>query len=888
MTESQLLTFVVTAALKGTVILGIAGLVIVAWRSASAASRHLVWTLAVTSALVVPFIGEALSRANGPQIEVAAWTPPESSVDMNNEPAPIPVSRIDSRAVTELASPALEIRVPEDAGTAAVPTLAVEARTEPSFRMDWSAALFYLWIAGMLVALLPLAVALIRVKVLSRRAHRVRAGAWMDLLARTPSIAHLARSVTLIESEATTMPMTWGIVSPTLLVPSCAEQWPEWQRRNVLLHELAHVERRDCLTQLVAQIACAFYWFNPLIWVAAHRMRVERELACDDRVISSGSSASDYAANLLAVARTLRAPSHTSCSAIAMARPSQLSGRLLAVLDTSRNRRSVTRRAAAAVSLSAVAVVLPLASLTPGAAAAAVAEAPAALPSGIQEIAPPIATVESRKPAPFVILQSAIVRAAQLPAIGLIAPAAEGNGHLAGPAVSPPLPALSAISVQDPVCWSVGEGSTNISINDDDNSSRSPSTTVRFTREGCSLDMRAEGKFTLRPDLSDVESLARDGWFRIEERQGRSTRRMEIRRADNGTLDHIYWVNGDRAPYDDAARAWLARTLLAVERRTAFAAATRVPQIYRTSGLRGVLAEISLINSAYPKSKYYGALLDMGVTLDAATLNGIVRQISIDMASSDYYMSEVLSKFASQGSANEATWRGFAEAAGKMKSDYYKSQTLKKVLTKGRLSNATVGILLQSASGMKSDYYLSELLKSVASQYALNAETRGYYAEALSRIESDYYRSELLQAMGGDGAWDRKTSALVMSSVSGIKSDYYKSEALRSLVRGDHVDDWASFFSATQNIDSDYYKNETLNTALSRDPLSREVVIGVLGVAAKMKSDSEISEILASVARRYRIDDAVRPAFEKAVDAIDSEYYRGAALAALRRSAARE
>jgi len=875
MTGSSILDVLAAAALKAGLILAIAGLVTVVWRSASAAAKHLVWTVAVAASLAVPVLTTLLSRLDAPRIEVTALTtaPVQAATIMpdpivHQVPQPQPDAAVPMRPATLSAMDNSSLDVP-------IPDPVQQSAARTSF--EWRSALLDLWLAGMIVALIPLFIAIVRVRLLARSARPARTRRWQTLIETTRPIAHLSTRVRILESSATAMPMTWGIFRATLLVPSSTDRWPDWQCRDILLHELAHVERRDCLTQLVAQIACAVYWFNPLAWIAAGRMKIERELACDDRVISAGSSASDYASNLLDVARSLRAPSLTSHTAIAMARPSQLSGRLLAVLDSRRNRRRVTRRIAAGTSFAAAVVVLPLASLT----IARTATADTA-PAPTHAVTPTDAWHESAVPA-FTRLPVSVVRASQLPVLSVLTTPAVESGGLPARTGIPELPALTA---QAPECWDRSDGNTSVSVNSNDDRGKRPSYSVRYSRDDCSLELRAEGRFTLRADLSDVETIDRDGWVRIEERVGRSSKRVEIRRADNGGLDHAYWVDGNRSTFDSNARVWLARTLLSVERRTAFAAETRVPQLYRSGGLRGVLSEISQMSSAYPKSRYYSTMLDMGVSLDTNTLNGIVRQVGTDLSSSDYYMSEVLSKFGAQRAADETTWRLFAETAGRMKSDYYKSQTLKKVLSKGQLSGGTVGALLRSASGIKSDYYLSDLLKEVAGKYALSAETRQYYVDALRQIGSDYYRYDLLKAMGTEGDWDSKTSAFVLEAAAGIKSDYYKSESLKALAQSKHVESWPTFFSATSTIGSDYYKKETLNAALRHSALTREIVAGIINTAARMKSDSEMADVLSAVARSYKIDAGLREAFEKAVDAMDSDYYRGAALSALRRSMA--
>jgi hypothetical protein len=133
----------------------------------------------------------------------------------------------------------------------------------------------------------------------------------------------------------------------------------------VLLHELAHVARRDCLWQLMASLGCAMYWFHPGAWWAAHRMREEREQACDDRVLAAGTRASDYAGHLLAVARAFRPARLTAAAAVGMAARSQLEHRVVAVLDGARARNSVSARVALACAAAGALALLPLAAAAP-------------------------------------------------------------------------------------------------------------------------------------------------------------------------------------------------------------------------------------------------------------------------------------------------------------------------------------------------------------------------------------------------------------------------------------------------------------------------------------------------------------------------------------------
>lgn len=123
---------------------------------------------------------------------------------------------------------------------------------------------------------------------------------------------------------------------PVILLPEGARDWTAERLEMVFTHELSHVRRRDLWWRLAGTLACCLYWFNPLAWWAAAQQRKESEMACDDQVLRSGS-AEVYAENLVAVAREASG-ARTPAAVMAMAKPRELEGRLVAVLDESRRR----------------------------------------------------------------------------------------------------------------------------------------------------------------------------------------------------------------------------------------------------------------------------------------------------------------------------------------------------------------------------------------------------------------------------------------------------------------------------------------------------------------------------------------------------------------------
>jgi beta-lactamase regulating signal transducer with metallopeptidase domain len=328
--------------LKASLLLSAAACVLTLLRGrTSAAARHLIWTLALVSCLLLPIASIVL-----PEWSIAVLTASKGDA------APPLIDRIDEpvAALSSLAS------VTIDADAASGP-----AR---GFSFSRPALIGGVYAVGVAVMLIALSAQRWSVRRCARRASAVEDSDWQRLLDDCGRSIGVRGPVRLLRSRGETMPMAFGIRRPAILIPAMADTWTDDRRRAVILHELAHIARYDCLTQTLAVAACTIYWFHPAIWWVARRLRIERELACDDRVIAAGTRPREYAGHLLEIAYSF-GDRRVSALAVSMARPHQLEHRMLAALDAARNRTVPARRVRAVGTVVAAAFVLAIASATP-------------------------------------------------------------------------------------------------------------------------------------------------------------------------------------------------------------------------------------------------------------------------------------------------------------------------------------------------------------------------------------------------------------------------------------------------------------------------------------------------------------------------------------------
>ena len=349
---------VLVFALRATVLL-LAALVATQFlRTSSAATRHLVWTVAVAGVLALPVLTVVLPAWNVPVVSIS--TKVDGPVSLASSAASVAGAPQDQ--------PAGRI-VENEAATAAQVTQGRTESTSPSIlsRVSGTTLVTALWLALAGLLLLRLAIANARVSGWRRSSAIVEDGRWNALLRRLTREYGIDRPVVLLQNGATDVPVTWGVVYPVVLLPENADEWDEEQRIAVLTHELAHVKRFDALSQMLGQVVLALLWFHPLAWMAVRRMRQEREHACDDFVLTAGARASRYADDLLGLARRLARPTAPAAAALAMARRSELEGRLLAILDPAIKRGAVQKGRAGALVVAVMVGAIPLAAFRPGA-----------------------------------------------------------------------------------------------------------------------------------------------------------------------------------------------------------------------------------------------------------------------------------------------------------------------------------------------------------------------------------------------------------------------------------------------------------------------------------------------------------------------------------------
>ncbi len=356
----------------------------------NAATRHLVWWTVLGAMLLLLFL-PAIPWQSAPAPSAAVAAPPQTAAA---EPAPS-------------AAEPLPTAIP-----AAIP-LAFDPGT-------WPVRLFVFWGAVVLLQLGRIGWSYGYLRGVKRRATPAGAGLRRDFDAWMMS-CQVRRDARLLISGEVTSPVALGFHRPAVILPApLLAEFAAPELDHVLLHELAHIARRDDWTNLAARVTGALLGLHPVAAWILHQIERERELACDDWVVSMTGEARPYAASLarLFEFRLARRRRRLLLASGMAENASLLGGRIETLLR--RGREFTARASVRGLLLSTAALLLVVAAAAQAPRWIALAQEPPAPPAAP---APPAPSAEPAPPAP--------------PA----APAPEPEQHPAPPAPPPPPPA---------------------------------------------------------------------------------------------------------------------------------------------------------------------------------------------------------------------------------------------------------------------------------------------------------------------------------------------------------------------------------------------------------------------------------------------------------------
>ena len=327
----------ISIALKSVIVAGGTLGLLSLLRKRSAAERSWIAHIGLVALLMLAFAPLVLPNLT---VEGPAWLQTAPPAELAQAPAPSPSATVAAPSAEPVAI------APADRGW--------------SLSGAAAAAAIYALPAAILLVITFLALA--RLIALRARAEVLVDGHWLSALARAQRRMGFKHGTALLTSDDLSSPISWGLMRPVILLNSRAVEAAS-EAEAIISHELAHVARLDWAKLLLARVATALFWFNPLVWILAREAHQLREEAADDAVLAANIADTDYAQLLVGVARHECSGLLLGAHGVAPSRTS-LARRVARVLDAASARGPVARSFAFGVFTGAMLVAAPLAALT--------------------------------------------------------------------------------------------------------------------------------------------------------------------------------------------------------------------------------------------------------------------------------------------------------------------------------------------------------------------------------------------------------------------------------------------------------------------------------------------------------------------------------------------
>jgi beta-lactamase regulating signal transducer with metallopeptidase domain len=481
--SSSFLLHVVDPALRSLVLAALAAIALRVLRVKDPAARLAVWSGVLYAALAMPLLGLALPTVSVPVpstfaallVKTTAASAPAVAAPLSASAAtiyvvakseanavvapvkysPAPRARVTRRTEhsetpvpaaaisTEVGQPATEVHV----AAAAAPPPTVTPAPHRAYTWPLVAAVFCIVAAFMLGRTVLGAIMAAR---LARSADRIADPGAICILLRQARAAGVASAPRLSESDLVSVPVALGVLNPVILLPPYWRKWDEPTLAAVIAHEMSHIARRDALTQRLALVHRALFWFSPLAWWLNRSLADAAEEASDEAALLAGADRAFYAETLLGFFAALSENSQRRVywQGVSMAAPGQAERRVDRILNW---KGAISMRIRKSLAAGLILFGVPVALLTAAARPATTDDLTPAPPAPRAPRVPSMPALPPQAPQAVATPVPAIPQAAPYPVPAPAAPFLAQTAPLPSPAApqvpgtpaAPPAPAIA-------------------------------------------------------------------------------------------------------------------------------------------------------------------------------------------------------------------------------------------------------------------------------------------------------------------------------------------------------------------------------------------------------------------------------------------------------------
>ncbi|HWC17689.1 MAG TPA: M56 family metallopeptidase, partial [Terriglobales bacterium] len=691
----------------------------------------------------------------------------------------------------------------------------------------------------------------------------------------------------------------------------------------VLCHEIAHIKRHDALTQFLASLAAAIYWFNPFVWLVVRGMRVERERACDDYVLASGTMPSEYAHELLEIVSTLVRPQ--PAAALAMARRSQLEGRVLALVNPRVKHGVLTAGVAMLLGSAVFAVALPLAALK-------LQERPADESiTRIVSVMPP--RTETIRAIAVPVSHASVPEPPKVPAatdeqaagVGIpVYPKAVAGEHFDGRGTvslvdgahvhrlaasayfSDDMPDKVLQFYRDQLksyghvveCRGGANTKVDVQLNEESLADPLACRANDFADGGTELKVAALGDeriVVVRPHASGSEIALVRLPAGVDDADSDIAQGNQVISSSSDCLEgHSNSSSSNSHTDDNGSRTWTAtwtRGPCSIEARSSGTVrfntdATAIESI--SSGgyfevservgdtLRRVRVEPGSNGQLAYTYKLNGNQQEFDAAGRAWFSNLLLRLERVTGFAADTRVPALLRKGGPQAVLDEIS---------QLQSDYVRQVYFIKLFENATLpAPMLVKALDQARNEISTDYSLAQVLLTIAQRYDLNDEAqRTAFLNGANKLGTDYEHARVLIELLKRPNLSEQIVRGALASAKSIGTDYEKGRILTTLVglSSFNESEIGSYLDLASSIGTDYEHSRTLMALMEHQKLTPAAVSQILKSASSIGTDYEKSRILIALSQSNNFDEKQIATYLTLVDSVSTDYERSRDLISL-------